>query len=172
MRWFFEKSKDERVEAELNRIYRIGFYVLLLGIAFDVILQVTSFGAEGSFVGFHVRPVEFAALIVSCVLCLVMMVRRGIGDEGRYAEADRFPHGHYIAFSAIAGAIAGGLQGVLCVPKYMEMAPESWLLVAVFSAVGTFVITAPCIYLIQYGCFRAAKKHREKAAQAIEDDRD
>lgn len=172
MRCFFEKSKDERVEAELNRIYRIGFYVLMLGIAFDVILQITSFDDARGFPGFTIRPVEFAALIVSCVLCLVLMVRRGIGDEGPYAETDRFPHGHYLAFSALAGAIAGGLQGVLCVPKYMEMAPESWLLVTVFSAAGTFVCTAPFIYLIQYGCFRAAKKHREKAAQAIEDDRD
>ena len=172
MRWFFEKSKDERVEAELNRIYRIGFYVLMLGIAFDVILQITSFDAVGRFPSFTVRPVEFAALMISCVLCLVLMVRRGIGDEGRYAEAERFPRGHYLAFSALAGAIAGGLEGVLSVPRYMEMLPESWLIVTVFSAAGTFVITAPLIYLLQYACFRAAKKRREKAAQAIEDDRD
>ena len=36
----FPKSKDERVVAEINRIYKIGFFFLTFGILLDVVLPV------------------------------------------------------------------------------------------------------------------------------------
>ena len=44
----FCKAKDERVVAEINRIYKIGFYFLTFGILLDVVLQAVGIRLEGT----------------------------------------------------------------------------------------------------------------------------
>ena len=83
MRNPFNAAKDERIQAELNSIYRIGYLVLMFGILFDLFLQyVPTLGAENV----SVRTVELAVFFVAKILCLVLMVRKGISDDdSRYA---------------------------------------------------------------------------------------
>ena len=87
MKLFDKKPKDERVVAETNRIYKAGYMILTFGILVDLYLQFSS--VNGS--GFSVRPVELGIFMLAQIACLVMMVRKGLADDNRYAEADVFP---------------------------------------------------------------------------------
>ena len=82
MKLFDKKPKDERVVAETNRIYKAGYMILTFGILVDLYLQFSS--VNGS--GFSVRPVELGIFMLAQIACLVMMVRKGLADDNRYAE--------------------------------------------------------------------------------------
>ena len=98
----FPKSKDERVVAEINRIYKIGFFFLTFGILLDVVLQAIGVRLEGTTMGdSSINLLEFGILLAAQLITLLMMNRKGLMDDNAYAEADRYPWKHYL------------LQGVL-----------------------------------------------------------
>ena len=45
------KAKDERVVAEINRIYKIGFFFLTFGILLDMVLQAVGVRLQGTTMG-------------------------------------------------------------------------------------------------------------------------
>ena len=86
----FPKAKDERVVAEINHIYKIGFHVLSFGILVDIILQAVGIRFEGTTMGdSSINLLEFAVVMLSWILCTVLMGRKGMMDDNAYAEADR-----------------------------------------------------------------------------------
>lgn len=168
MRNPFNAAKDERIQAELNSIYRIGYLVLMFGILFDLFLQyVPMLGAENV----SVRPVEFAVFLVANILCLVLMVRKGISDDdSRYAEADSFPRGYYIRVSLLGALMASVLFGAIQVYRFSEIGLTDTVLVVLITTASIFIFTAPTIFGVQYFCYRLAKKRRDKMEQTYNDD--
>ena len=112
MKLFAKKTKDERVVAETNRIYKVGYLILSFGIVFDLYLQLA--GAKDG--QFSLRMVEFGVLMLalcgraggngaaggneqnffhpylSCVfLALLYAVGRGLSSGGPWWEEIAFP---------------------------------------------------------------------------------
>ena len=82
------KAKDERVVAEINRIYKVGFYFLTAGILADLVLQALGISVQNETIGGAVNLVEFAVVMLAQLFCLVLMARKGMMDDNAFAEAD------------------------------------------------------------------------------------
>ena len=72
------KAKDERVVAEINRIYKVGFYFLTAGILADLVLQALGISVQNETIGGAVNLVEFAVVMLAQLFCLVLMARKGM----------------------------------------------------------------------------------------------
>ncbi len=161
---FRNKAKDERVVAETNRIYRIGYHILCFGILADLVLKYS--GAMPAWLDGENKlfSLEFWVLLAANAAIVVLMVRRGMMDDNAYAEAETFPLRHYAGVAVLAGLAAGVVYAVLSWlgGGYWEgLDAGSLLLVMAVMTVSITVCTGPLILLIYYACFRAAKKRRQ-----------
>lgn len=109
--------KDERIEAEMNRIYKTGFIMLALGwialLYYGMLLKqveaINSLEASGSGtmtfgfleLAFWVWP------ILTCSVLAVMQCRKGFVDTNRFGETDVFPSEYFMLISAVVGVCAG-----------------------------------------------------------------
>lgn len=158
----FPKSKDERVVAEINRIYKIGFHLLSFGILADILLQAIGVRLEGStVVDSSINLIEFAVLMLAWAVSLFLMSRKGLMDDNAYAEADRYPWKHYLLQGVLAGA---GAAAVVCVIQFFSGAAWASMsvpyILLVFAAQLMFMvpITTVLVLLLTYVSFRYAGK--------------
>ena len=170
----FPKSKDERVVAEINRIYKIGFHLLSFGILADILLQAIGVRLEGStVVDSSINLIEFAVLMLAWAVSLFLMSRKGLMDDNAFAEADRYPWKHYLVQGLLAGA---GAAAVVCIIQFFSGA--AWASMSVpyillaFASQLIFMVPAVTILLllITWVSFRYARERRRKTEQAIGDD--
>ena len=172
----FPKTKDERVVAEINRIYKIGFFFLTFGILLDVVLQAIGIRLEGTTMGdSSINLLEFGILMAAQLVILLLMNRKGLMDDNAYAEADHYPWKHYLVQGLLAGA---GAAAVVCVIQFFSGAAWASMsvpyILLVFAAQLMFMvpITTVLVLLLTYVSFQYAAKRRRKTEQAIEDDED
>ena len=170
----FYKAKDERVVAEINRIYKIGFHLLSFGILADILLQAIGVRLEGStVVDSSINLIEFAVLMLAWALSLFLMSRKGLMDDNAFAEADRYPWKHYLVQGLLAGA---GAAAVVCIIQFFSGA--AWASMSVpyillaFASQLIFMVPAVTILLLlmTWVSFRYARERRRKTEQAIGDD--
>ncbi len=162
MKLFWKKTVDERVAGEVNRIYRVGYLILTFGILIDIIWQIASapMGETG------VRPLEFAALVGANIICVLMMVRKGLSDDNAYAETEKFPKRHYALLGLGCGAAAAVVIIAIRVLTFAWEYPISTMaLVLGIYFFSIMLITAVLFYCVQYTMFRAAKRRRDKQLQ-------
>lgn len=171
----FPKSKDERVVAEINRIYKIGFHLLSFGILADILLQAIGVRLEGStVVDSSINLIEFAVLMLAWAVSLFLMSRKGLMDDNAFAEADRYPWKHYLLQGVLAGA---GAAAVVCVIQFFSGAAWASMsvpyILLVFAAQLMFMvpITTVLVLLLTYVSFRyAAKRRRDTMEEQTGDD--
>lgn len=170
----FYKAKDERVVAEINRIYKIGFHLLSFGILADILLQAIGVRLEGStVVDSSINLIEFAVLMLAWALSLFLMSRKGLMDDNAFAEADRFPLKIYLAQGVLAGSVAA-----IVVSAVQFVSGAAWVSMGVpymllaFASQLIFMVPAVTILLllITWVSFRYARERRRKTEQAIGDD--
>lgn len=174
---------DERVEAESNRIYKIGFIMLAFGLlvalGYDTMVRQIAWMREIDMTGsgamqfdmFHVMVVSW--LLLTCLVCAVLQSRKGFADDGnRFSETDRFPGGYFALVSGLAAVVAGVLIALLRVLAELQVlgsvGASTWLIAAVLglsTSVLLFVLLATAFYV----SFRAAKSRR-RAIEALLDD--
>lgn len=167
----FKKQKDERVQAEINQIYRVGYLVMSCGILIDLFLQFTGVSVEAlaGKIG-SARPIEFLVFMGANLLCLILMLRKGIGDDSsRYAECDRFPHLHYLGVSALCSLLAAVVFGGMLAYGW-KYDPKSLPFAVGLAMVSLFAVCTLAIYLTQYVCFRIAKQRRAAIEAKLEND--
>lgn len=167
MKYLFSAPKDERIRAEINNIYRIGYMVLTFGIAFDIILQIVESVPDGAT---FFRPVEFTVFIVANVICLFLMIRKGLGDDNRYAEEEYFHHAHYLRVAILAGLASALVISGLITWRWASVGIDSLALIALITAGSVFLSTAPAIYALNYLVFRLAKKRRKQIEQSEDEE--
>lgn len=172
MKWMHSKPGDERVVAETNKIYKIGYLILSLGIMFDLVLQFTSVQFGETQASVTVRPVEVGVFLLAQIVCLVLMVRRGFMDDTRYAEAEVFPHKHYLLLALGAGAAASLL---FCGLRMLQFPFWEFGVQAFFLVMGVFFLSmlltcAAGVYALFYLSFRLARRRRNKIAAQYEDE--
>ena len=171
MKLFAKKTKDERIVAESNKVYKIAYLVMTFGILFDLFLQFTGLSFDGK-EQFSARPVEFAVFMLAQIICLVLMLRKGFMDDNRFAEAEVFPHRHYLLLALGSGAAAGLL---FCVLRMLAFPYWEFGAQAFFFVMGTIflVVALSCavlIYAMMYLCFRVARRRRRALAARFEDE--
>ena len=170
MKLFQKKPKDERVVAEANRIYKIGYLILMFGIVVDLyvklyldpgreIVQLNGLMSMFIYVG-----LEVIVLLASNITCLVLMVRRGISDDDQYAETETFAFGHYLKIALLAGLIAGLVGGGFTL---YSLGTEIWI-APLFTALSLFVFCTIGIIILQYVVFRMARIRRHREAEKLE----
>ena len=169
MKALFHSSKDERIQAEMNSIYRVGYFILTFGILFDILLQIAQ-GMPESVTTF--RPVEFSVLLIANIICLIMMVRKGLGDDNQYAEAERFHHAHYLRISVLAALITALIFGALTAWRWWtSISIDNLALIVLITMGSVFLSTAPAIYALNYLVFRLAKKRRKQISQSEDEEK-
>lgn len=170
MKLFQKKPKDERVVAEANRIYKIGYLILIFGLAVDLYAKlyfdpareiVQPNGLMGMFL---YVGLEVIVILASTITCLVLMVRKGISDDDQYAEAETFAFGHYLKIALLASLVAGLVGGGFIL---YSLGREMWI-VPLFTAVSLFVFCTIGIVVLQYVVFRMARTRRHREAEKLE----
>lgn len=163
--WMMKRKKtDERVVAEINRIYKVGYLILSFGIGADVLLQIIYSN--------RVNALELFVLLLTQVVCLILQVHKGLADDNQYAEADTFPLRHNLKIGVLVGFIPGLLLVAmrLMQPEVQAFGAQSMALIAGIMLVS-IVVVAEIFYVgLQYVVFRLAKRRRKHMYDDQEDD--
>lgn len=102
-------KRDERFSSILAPIYRKGFYILAVGIAFDLYTRYNYLAqANGNDSGVIRDPIESAALLIALLFVGVSQARSGvISDSMRVIEAENFFETGFIQKGiALAGVLS------------------------------------------------------------------
>lgn len=162
--------KDERIVAEINRVYRAAYYIMDFGIAVDLYFKMSGTAAIPSgLAGFRAFWLELIVFLTANLVTLFQLWRRGLMDDNAiYAEADTFPLRHYLLESVAAGA---GTSLLLCVLRVLfARGTALGPVVLAFTFGSMFVFTSTACLLVEYLMFRAARRRR-RALYGEEDER-
>lgn len=172
--------KDERIEAESNRIMRVGYTILLVGCAIALyygimIAQVASttdnpvFTALGERV-FPATDVLLIVFILGAFVPMLMFMRKGITTErSRYAQVEQIPWGYVVEMSLLSALIVGVLTAgmrIIAEVQIVGLGNVAWLgdlaMGAVFAGMG-FAIGMAAISM----SFKAAIDSRRRMEQEL-----
>lgn len=175
--------KDERLEAESNRIMRVGYTILLVGTALALyyglmLTQVASTTDTPIFtaLGERIFPLDTVLLIVFVLGTFIpcgMFVRSGITTErSRYAQVEHIPWDYVVELSLlcalIVGVLAAGMR-IVAEIQIVGVGQVTWfgdiamglVFAGIGFAVGMVTISAS---------FRAAIENRKKLDEVLDDD--
>lgn len=166
--------KDERVEAESNRVYKLGFVMLSFGVLvylyYDWSLKQAMWMRDVLANGTGRMEFTTADLFLcgwfalTMIVGMVLLVRKGFGDDNRFAEVEQFPIGHYaltsIAFTVAVDVVATGLR-VLAEFQVLDAGEIMWPAVA-FGSVLALVVGIPLFLLGYWVAFKSAQSRRKQ----------
>lgn len=173
---------DERVEIEMNRIYKAGFLMLLGGYVVylyyalalkqvQMMVDVMSTGTGNMSLALP-ELLLFAWFLITLIYCSVRQCRKGIVDDGRFAEVDEFPGGYFALVSGLAALGAGVLSALVHVIATLQVggSMDYFALIIAAQSVSIAILTFGGCMLAFYLSFRSAKNSREKAALQFDDE--
>ena len=173
--------KDERIEAEMNRIYKTGFIMLALGwivlLYYGVLLKqveaVNGLAAAGSAMSFSVLElVSWVWPILTCSVLAVMQCRKGFVDDNRFGETDAFPSGYFMLVSAAVGASVCLLVFVLRILANLQVVGSvdgmTLLIAAIMGSCIAAFLFVGCLLLF-YLTFLAARRRRRTLESELDD---
>jgi hypothetical protein len=165
----FGKPKDERITAQVNRYYKVGFWIMAVLILVDLYLRFSAqnFSAEtGVTPDVDVSPLETIAVLAGTLYVCIQMIRHGIFDDDlRYADTEAFPLGYCLKIGAIGAVIpAFVLVGGRVYDEiiYNGIENVTWggdVAMFVVFAVFLFII----IYLTELATWHMAAKKRNRS---------
>lgn len=162
----FKAAGDERVLAEGGKIYRVGFWVLALGILADVLVKTALYlpGGQRDWGLFPLLGLEFLVLVLALLLCALLAAGRGILTVGADPEAEKFPAGHYALVSLGIGLGLSAASLAIRALLYPAWEFDLGALVLVFGMVIGFItaITFVLCFAAFWVMFRIAKARRKK----------
>lgn len=165
--------KDERLEAENAKIYKIGFVLLSFGML--MILFYQTIARQVAWVHSNatemphlfVTPVEaamYAWLVIVMLICAVLQTRKGYVDTNRFGQTEHLPVGYFLLVCGISGVTSALVIAVMrCVAEAQIVPLESvyWAANLATGAVcGTMIFIATFAALC--ATFFSAKKRRAK----------
>lgn len=166
--------KDERAAAQLGPIYKVGFYIMVFGILFDVYTRynyLAQVDAGGNTI--VTSPLEIGVLIVACFVVAIMMMRRGVySDSMRFLEARTFGQSGMIAPSIALGAMLAiaAVGGRL----YNEVILFGWDKVTWAGDAAMLVVMlamfVPLILLVNYISWKSYRRREDALAREEEQD--
>ena len=175
--------KDERLEAEIAKVYKLGFMLLSFGMLVLLVYQIMAnqvawvHGEASSTHALFSSPVEalmYAWLFIVMLICVALQTRKGYVDTNRFGQTDRFPMGYFALIAGISGiASTLAITAMRCIAEAQIVPFEDiyWganLATGFVFGVLIFAATLGAFYL----SFRSAKANREKLETALEDEGD
>ena len=172
--------KDERLEAENCRIYRIGFLMLSLGVMLFLLYGVTAsqvawvHSDSATRVEAFPDPLDFALLLwflTTMVVCCALQGRKGFVETNRFGQTDVFPIGYFALIAGISGAASALVLGAMrCVAELQIVSADEVFWVANFCIGFMFgVVIFVGTLLGFYFQFRIAKGNRAKIDDALDE---
>ena len=165
--------KDERLEAENAKIYKLGFMLLSFGmltlLVYQIMAQQVAWvhnGANDSFRLFA-NPVDaamYAWLFIVMTVCAVLQTRKGYVDTNRFGQTEHIPTGYFLLISGITGiASALAIAAMRCIAE-AQIVPFEDVFWAANLATGAFCGATILIATFAALCasFFSAKKRRAK----------
>ncbi|MEG0374130.1 MAG: hypothetical protein RR547_06100 [Raoultibacter sp.] len=173
----YRGQRDERIVAEMNKIYRVGFlglsFGLLLFFVYELMRSQVALvnGLSETITISPAMTLLYLWLLIVSFGCSIAATRKGFMDEGRFAETDFFPAG-YFSLWALGGGIASAFVIIILrMLAELELVGASgimWMADIVIGIVfGVFI--AFTLYVSYYLTFRAAKRRRETLAARFDD---
>lgn len=104
--------KDERLEAENAKIYKLWFMLLSFGmlmlLAYQITAQQVAWVHDGADEAFRLfaNPVDAvmcAWLFIVMIVCAVLQTRKGYVDTNRFGQTEHIPVGYFLLISGITG---------------------------------------------------------------------
>lgn len=166
MKLFQKKPIDERVAAETNKTYKIGFYVFTFGILADILISVARGGAFNWF--------EWVVFMAAQIVCVAVNVHKGIADRGVEPGAEAFPLKRVLASSSLAGVVTGVFACVVYARRgeWNALAPLQIALAAWLTFLFLFAITTAAIVALQAVVFVAANARSKRLLGGSDEDSD
>jgi hypothetical protein len=173
------KNRDERLVAEMNKVYALGYFMLSFGICLDIYYGLSraqiAFVRDLSVNAFdYVSPVELIVLLLAQIVCLIVQTKRGLTTTNRFVDTNHFPAGYYLILSGMA-AIGGGLAAILLrilaeaqMLGATRITGESWLTAGIFGislTIGVFL----AVFILSYVAFKIAKRQEKKNLTIFEE---
>ena len=165
--------KDERLEAESAKVYKIGFVLLSFGMLMIffyqfIARQVAWVHSDASEMphGFA-TPFEAAMylwLVLVMLICAGLQTRKGYVDTNRFGQTEHLPAGYFLLICGISGVTSTFVIAAMrCVAEAQIMPLESVLWVANL-AVGTFcgLMIAVVTFATLCTVYFSAKRRRAK----------
>lgn len=165
--------KDERLEAENAKIYKIGFMLLSFGmlmILFYEILarQVAWVHSDASEMPhLFATPAEAAMytwLVIVMLICVVLQTRKGYVDTNRFGQTEHLPVGYFLLVCGISGVTSTlVIAAMRCIAEAQTVPLESvfWL-----ANLATGVFCGATIFAATFAAlcatFFTAKRRRAK----------
>ena len=165
--------KDERLEAENAKIYKIGFVLLSFGMLMIffyqfIARQVAWVHSDASEIphGFA-TPFEAAMylwLVLVMLICAGLQTRKGYVDTNRFGQTEHLPVGYFLLLSGLSGAaFALVIAAMRCIAEAQIVPLESvfWLAnlaTGVFCGATIFAAT----FAVLCATFFTAKRRRAK----------
>lgn len=165
--------KDERLEAENAKIYKLGFMLLSFGmlmlLMYQIMAQQVAWVHDGANESFRLftNPVDaamYAWLFIVMVICAAMQARKGYVDTNRFGQTEHIPVGYFLLISSITGiASALAIAAMRCIAEAQIVPIES-----VFwgANLATGVVFGVTIFVAVFGAlclaFFEAKQRRAK----------
>lgn len=172
--------RDERLEAENCRIYRIGFLLLSFGMLLFFLYNVMAsqvawvHSDSSAHIELFSSPLDFALFLwflVTMVICCVLQSRKGFVETNRFGQTDTFPIGYFALIAGISGGVSAlVLAAMRCIAELQIVRADEvfWLAnfcIGLVFGVSIFAATLLGFYLQ----FRSAKKHRAKIDAALDE---
>ena len=159
--------KDERLESENAKIYKLGFMLLSFGmlmlLVYQIMAQQVAWAHDGANESFRLftNPVDaamYAWLFIVMVICAAMQARKGYVDTNRFGQTEHIPVGYFLLISGITG-IASAL--IIAEAQIVPIESVFW-----GANLATGVVFGVTIFVAVFGAlclaFFEAKQRRAK----------
>lgn len=172
--------KDERLEAENAKIYKIGFMLLSFGMLmilfYEIIARQVAWVHSDANEMPHLfaTPAEaamYAWLIIVMLICVVLQTRKGYVDTNRFGQTEHLPVGYFLLVSGLSGAaFALVIAAMRCIAEAQIVPLESvfWL-----ANLATGMFCGATIFIATFAAlcasFFTAKKRRAKIEAELDD---
>lgn len=166
--------KDERVEAESNRIYKVGFIMLSFGLvaylycgsALKQAMFMRDMLATGS------GSIELTAgdlflygwILLTMVVCAVLQCRKGFVDNNRFAEVETFPARYYALTSCFVSVGLGVLAPAIRVLAEFQIRGAEGIMWRDAAIQGIVIAIAMflALMLVYWAAFKTAQSRRKQ----------
>lgn len=166
--------QDERVEAESNRIYKVGFVMLSFGVLvymyYDWSLKQAMYMRDVLANG--TGRVElttadlflFGWVLLTMVVGAVPLCRKGFADDNRFAEAEKFPTGYYVLVSIVSVICVDVLAAAIRIAAEFQVLGAEGIMWSSVAFGGAFLIIVgiPFFLLVFWTSFKTAQSRRKQ----------
>lgn len=167
-------QKDERVEAESNRVYKLGFIMLSFGVLvylyYDwslkqaVLMRDVLANGTGRMEFTSADLFLYGWFALTMVVGMVLLVCKGFGDDNRFAEAEKFPTGYYVLVSIVSVVCVDVLAAAIRIAAEFQVLGAEGIMWSSMAFGGVFLIIVgiPFFLLVFWTSFKTAQSRRKQ----------